>query len=86
MTDTKTLLIPNIDGTRDHNTEAWPMLANYLYTQSEDLKGAELGRRIYTATEPQEFTAEERKMITAAAKELWRGYVINKAVEEAVNR
>lgn len=86
MTDVKTLIIPKIDGTQEENAQVWPMIANHLYTQSEDIKGSELGRRIWNATEPQEFTAEERKMITAAARELWRGYVINKAVEEAVNR
>lgn len=63
-------------------------IGNYLYYQSQDLQGSELGRGIYFADAEKglEITDEEKKLITDAVKTLFKPYVIRTAIEKALEQ
>lgn len=61
-------------------------IGNYLYYQSQDLAGSELGKRVYfsSASEGLEITDDERKLLSDAADGLFRSYVVRTAIKEAI--
>ena len=60
-------------------------IGNFLYYQSQDLKGSELGRAIYFSDEKGlEITDEEKKLITDAVKTLFKPYIIRTAIEKTL--
>lgn len=61
-------------------------IGNYLYYQSQDLAGSELGKRVYfsSASEGLEITDDERKLLSDAADGLFKSYVIRTAIKEAI--
>ena len=60
-------------------------IGNYLYYQSQDLKGSELGKAIYFSDkEGLEINDEQKKMITDAADGLFKSYVVRTAIKEAI--
>ena len=61
-------------------------IGNYLYYQSQDLAGSELGKRVYfsSASEGLEITDDERKLLSDAADGLFKSYVVRTAIKEAI--
>ena len=61
-------------------------IGNYLYYQSQDLAGSELGKRVCfsSASEGLEITDDERKLLSDAADGLFRSYVVRTAIKEAI--
>lgn len=61
-------------------------LGNYLYYNSQDLEGSELGKRIYhsDAEKGIEISEKDKKLITGAIKAIYKSYVISTAAISAL--
>lgn len=60
-------------------------LGNYLYYQSQDLSGSELGRNIYFSNGEIEIKEEEKKIIKDAVNVMYKSYVIKTAINKLFN-
>ena len=61
-------------------------LGNYLYYQSRDLTGTELGKRIYFAEAKIEISDDEAKIVKDAVGVLWQSYVVKQAFVEVLEK
>lgn len=59
-------------------------LGNYLYYQSTDLFGSELGKRIYFSEADIELTEQEVKIIMDAVNIIYKSYILRQAIAEAM--
>ncbi len=60
-------------------------IGNYLYYQSQDLAGSELGRNIYFSNGEIEIKEEEKKIIKDAVNVMYKSYVIKTAINKLFN-
>ena len=77
-------MVEDIDG-KETATDVRKQLGNYLYYQSRDLQGSELGKRIYFSAGEEEINKEEAAAITKAAAEMWPSWVIREAVRKSLS-
>lgn len=59
-------------------------LGNSLYYGSRDLKGSELGRKIYFSSGEVDLLEEEKKIIAATLEQVYPSYVIRQAIIDAM--
>lgn len=60
-------------------------LGNYLYYQSTDLIGSELGKRIYFSEADIELTEQEVKIIMEAVNTIYKSYILRQAITAAIS-
>ena len=59
-------------------------LGNFLFYSSTDLKGSELGRKIYFSAGEVDLHEEDKKIILAALERAFPSYVVRQAIIESI--
>ena len=59
-------------------------LGNYLYYQSRDLAGSQLGKDIYLSKADIELDDEKIKLVQEAVEKMYQSYIIKVALEKAL--
>lgn len=82
MADFTNIVVQGLEDTEVHDIHK--SLGNYLYYHSTDLKGSELGRKIYFSSGEIDLDDEEKKIIRSQLDQLFPSYVMRQAVAEAI--
>lgn len=79
MADFSKVIIPALDG-EDEVLDVRKQLGNALYYRSQDLKGSELGKRIYFSEGEIKIDDAEKELVKGMCEQVFGSYVVRQAV------
>lgn len=85
MADFGKIQLPSLEGDYDV-LDVRKQLGNALYYRSQDLAGSELGKTIYHSDGDIELNDNEVRLVKDMVKEIFSGYVVQKAVLDSLEK